>query len=83
MSKKSRSYKHKRRRTNVTNIQQESLSASRDQNPVDRQQMPINNISNSQSQNSQYQYLIPELRRIGILAGAIVLILIILSFILG
>ncbi|MFB0556495.1 MAG: hypothetical protein ACETVW_01375 [Dehalococcoidia bacterium] len=31
----------------------------------------------------QYQYLMPELRRIGILAGAIILILVVLSFILG
>jgi hypothetical protein len=30
-----------------------------------------------------YQYLMPELRRIGILAGAIILVLIVLSFILG
>jgi len=29
-----------------------------------------------------YQYLMPELRRIGILAGAIILILVVLSFIL-
>jgi len=83
MSKKSRSYKYKRRRANVINKQQESLSASPDQTSVNRQQATLNNIPNSQSQNNQYQYLIPELRRIGILAGAIVLILIILSFILG
>ena len=30
-----------------------------------------------------YQYLMPELRRIGILAGAIILVLVVLSFILG
>lgn len=30
-----------------------------------------------------YQYLMPELRRIGILAGAIILILVVLSFVLG
>ncbi len=30
-----------------------------------------------------YQYLMPELRRIGILAGAIILVLVVLSFVLG
>jgi len=32
---------------------------------------------------SRYQYVIPDVKRIGIIAGSIVLILIILSFILG
>jgi len=32
---------------------------------------------------SRYQYVIPEVKRIGIIAGSIILILIILSFVLG
>jgi hypothetical protein len=32
---------------------------------------------------SRYQYVMPEIKRIGIVAGAIILVLIILSFILG
>jgi type II secretory pathway component PulL len=32
---------------------------------------------------SRYQYVIPEIKRIGIIAGAIILVLIILSFVLG
>jgi hypothetical protein len=32
---------------------------------------------------SRYQYVIPEIKRIGIIAGVIIVILIILSFILG
>jgi len=32
---------------------------------------------------SRYQYVIPEVKRIGIVAGSIILILIILSFVLG
>jgi hypothetical protein len=83
MSKKSRSYKNKRRRPNVTKLQQDSLSPSPIQASVDKRQLTYNNISHIQSQSNHYQYLMPELRRIGILAGAIVLILIILSFILG
>jgi hypothetical protein len=32
---------------------------------------------------TRYQYVIPEVRRIGIIAGAIVIVLIILSFVLS
>jgi hypothetical protein len=35
-----------------------------------------------QDLTSRYQYVIPEIKRIGILAGAIILVLIILSFVL-
>jgi len=31
----------------------------------------------------RYQYVMPEIKRIGIIAGAIILVLIILSFVLG
>jgi hypothetical protein len=36
-----------------------------------------------QAQAPRYQYIMPELRYIGILAGAIIVILIVLSFVLG
>jgi hypothetical protein len=32
---------------------------------------------------SRYQYVMPQIKRIGIIAGSIILILIILSFVLG
>jgi hypothetical protein len=32
---------------------------------------------------SHYQYVLPDVKRIGIIAGAIILVLIILSFVLG
>jgi hypothetical protein len=32
---------------------------------------------------SHYQYVMPEIKRIGIIAGAIILVIIILSFVLG
>jgi hypothetical protein len=32
---------------------------------------------------SRYQYVMPEVKRIGIIAGAIILVLIILSFVFG
>ncbi len=37
----------------------------------------------SSVQTTRYQYVLPELRRIGIIAGALLLILIVLTFILG
>ena len=37
----------------------------------------------SAMQVTRYQYVLPELRRIGIIAGALFLILIVLTFILG
>lgn len=37
----------------------------------------------SSAQATRYKYVLPELRRIGIIAGALFLILIILAFILG
>ena len=32
---------------------------------------------------SRYQYVVPEVKRIGIIAGSIIVVLIILSFVLG
>ncbi|MBM3118285.1 MAG: hypothetical protein FJ006_01790 [Chloroflexi bacterium] len=37
----------------------------------------------SSAQATRYQYVLPELRRIGIIASALFLILIVLAFILG
>jgi hypothetical protein len=37
----------------------------------------------SSAQATRYQYVLPELRRIGIIAGVLFLILIILAFVLG
>jgi len=39
--------------------------------------------SRVQDLSNRYQYVIPEMKRIGIIAGAIILIIIILSFVLG
>jgi len=37
----------------------------------------------SATQASRYQYVLPELRRIGIIAGVLFLIVVVLAFILG
>lgn len=44
---------------------------------------PHRSPSTPQDLASRYQHVIPEAKRIGIIAGAMVLVLIILSFILG
>jgi hypothetical protein len=45
-------------------------------------QSPARIPPKSQDFTSRYQYVIPEIKRIGIIAGSIVLVLIILSFFL-
>jgi hypothetical protein len=37
----------------------------------------------AQDLTSRYQYVLPEVKRIGIIAGTIILVLVILSFVLG
>lgn len=39
--------------------------------------------SKGQDLTSRYRYVIPEIKRIGIIAGAMIVVLIILSFVLG
>ena len=40
-------------------------------------------VAKAQDLASRYQYVMPEAKRIGIIAGSIILVLIILSFVLG
>lgn len=44
---------------------------------------PRAQVPKAQDLTSRYQYVLPEVKRIGIIAGSIILILIILSFVLG
>lgn len=83
MSKKSRSPKLKRPRSAVAKLQQSSMSPSSTLITPNKQQLTDNNMPKTKSNNTHYQYLRHELRQIGILAGAIILILLVLSFILG
>jgi len=83
MSKKSRSDKLKRRRSTTAKMQQNSMPPSSTLITTNKQQLPDNNMPKTQNHDTQYQYLRHELQQIGILAGAIILILVVLSFILG
>ncbi|HEX75494.1 MAG TPA: hypothetical protein G4O12_02800 [Dehalococcoidia bacterium] len=55
------------------------------QKPTSEPKTSVSSVepSPSPAQVARYQYVLPELRRIGIIAGALCLILIVLTFILG
>ena len=75
MSKKSRRSKSKRHARSVKPIQAKPSKTAELQSQA--------KISyEAQDSTSRYQYVTPELKRIGILAGSMILILIILSFVL-
>jgi hypothetical protein len=50
--------------------------------PADRQSPPPASPK-VQDSTSRYQYVLPEIKRIGIIAGPIIVVIIILSFVLG
>ncbi len=81
MPKKSYRTKAKRRARLAREIQKENLQSPK---PA-AAQLQLANKASSVNRNpaNHHQYLIPELRRIGIFAGAMVITLIVLSFILG
>jgi hypothetical protein len=81
MPKKSRRAKAKRR-AKVTKATQEGRLPPRKPMPAELQPPP-KVPPKAQDLTSRYQYVLPEVKRIGIIAGAIILILIILSFVLG
>ena len=80
MPKKSRRVKQKRRSRLTTEKQQRYSGPIK---PVTTEPQSSAKISpEKQSLAYHYQYLMPELRRIGILAGAIIIVLIVLSLVL-
>jgi hypothetical protein len=86
MAKKSRRAKAKHR-TRVAKMAQEGRSQQlrplSAEGPSPTRVSPKVQPSKVQDLTSRYQYVIPEVKRIGIIAGAIILVLIILSFVLG
>ncbi len=80
MPKKSRRAKEKRRSRSAVEIRRETSRTP--EQVVAEHQSPTRVSPELQSLASRYQYLLPELRHIGILAGAIIVILVVLSFIL-
>jgi hypothetical protein len=82
MPKKSRRAKAKHRAAVAKVVQERNSQQSAEiQSPA--RVSPRAQGPKAQDLTSRYQYVIPELKRIAIIAGSIVLILIILSFVLG
>ncbi|TET42242.1 MAG: hypothetical protein E3J60_02915 [Dehalococcoidia bacterium] len=86
MAKKSRRAKAKHR-ARVANKAQEGRSQQLEPLPAEvpssTRISPKVQPPKVQDLTSRYQHVIPEVKRIGIIAGAIILVLIILSFVLG
>ena len=87
MPKKSRRAKAKHR-TRVAKAAQAAQAVQEERSqqlgPLPAEsQSPTRVSPRAQDFTSRYQYVMPEIKRIGIIAGAIILVLIILSFVLG
>jgi len=81
MAKKSRRAKAKHRARVEKAVQEGRLQQP---GPLSAEvQSPTRVSPKVQDLTSRYQYVIPEVKRIGIIAGAIILVIIILSFVLG
>jgi hypothetical protein len=86
MAKKSKRARAKHRARAVNRAQVES---SQQPEPVPAEVPSLTQASlkvqtsKDQDSTSRYQHVVPEMKRIGIIAGAMILVLIILSFILG
>jgi hypothetical protein len=81
MPKKSRHAKAKHR-IRVAQVAEEGRSQQLGSTPAEVQSL-TRASPKAQDLTSRYQYVLPEVKRIGIIAGAIILVLIILSFVLG
>ena len=81
MPKKSRRAKAKHRAAVAKAVQERN---SQQPGPLSSEIQPAPRVSSkTQDLASRYQYIVPELKRIAIVAGSIILVLVILSFILG
>jgi hypothetical protein len=81
MAKKSRRTRAKRRAEGAKAVQERRPQESRAM-PA-QPQPPAGVLPKDQDFASRHEYVIPELKSIGIIAGAILVVLIVLSFILG
>jgi len=81
MPKKSRRAKARQRAAMARVVQERH---SQQPKPVPAEiQSTARMSSKPQDLASRYEYIVPEIKRIGIVAGSIILVLVILSFILG
>jgi hypothetical protein len=81
MPKKSRRAKAKRRAAVAKAVE---IGRSQEPRPASAEVQSAPRVSaKAQDLGSRYQYVMPEVKRIGIIAGSIILVLIIVSFVLG
>ena len=81
MPKKSRRAKAKHRAAVAKAVQERHSQQS---GPLSAEMQSAPRVSPKvQDLASRYQYVMPEVKRIGIIAGSIIVILIIMSFVLG
>ncbi len=81
MPKKSRRAKAKRRAAVAKAVE---IGPSQEPRPASAEVQSAPRVSAKvQDLGSRYQYVMPEVKRIGIIAGSIILVLIIVSFVLG
>jgi hypothetical protein len=81
MAKKSRRAKARHRARVAKAVQEGRLQPLRSL-PAESQSQTLASPK-AQDLTSRYQYVMPEIKRIGIIAGPIILTIIILSFVLG
>jgi len=85
MAKKSRRAKAKQRARMAKAVEQRQPQQPTQQ-PMSmpaKLQSPTRVSPKAQDLTSRYQYVLPDVKRIGIIAGSIIVVLIILSFVLG
>jgi hypothetical protein len=75
--------KTRRKRNTISQNVKASTSSSISSDQIVKKKSSLSTGEIIEQQSTQYKYLFVEIRRIGILAAAIILVLIILSFILG
>jgi len=86
MGKKSRRAKARQRARlarmpQVTRMVQEAAPQQAKSMPA-RTQSALRTVTKTEDLASRYKYVIPELKRIGIIAGSIIVVIIVLSFVL-
>ena len=75
--------KTRRKRNTFNHSVKASTSSTRSSDQIVEKKSSLSTNDIIEQQSTQYKYLFVEIRRIGILAAAIILVLIVLSFILG
>ena len=83
MTKKSRRTRAKQGTGRITKTVAQKPVITSDVKGEVKASASVGSTSSSSTSVNRYRYVVPELRRIGIIAGSLIVILIILTFVLG